>query len=133
MGFRLIFSGFCMGARARGIVAAQSPLALQPTPVPPQRFFRDFTCFITGFAVAVVWIFWILLELFLAATAIRIHYIGSGFTVATPPLQIVLAPVTFGQGGVWDLSSSEHPISSRSLPSSSDALEESHVDTFQVQ
>ena len=72
-------------------------------------------------------------DLLLTATAIRIHYTGSNFTVATPPLQIVLAPVVFGQGGVWDLSSSEHSVSSRSIPQSSHALEESNTDAVQDQ
>ena len=72
-------------------------------------------------------------DLFLTATAIRIQYTGSAYTVATPPLQIVLAPAIFGQGGVWDLSFSGQSFSSRSLPSSNDALEESHIDSVQVQ
>ena len=45
-------------------------------------------------------------DLFLSATAIRIHYPGSGFTVRTPPLQpfvpVPVLPLAIGQGGVWD-------------------------------
>ena len=72
-------------------------------------------------------------DLFLQATAYRLHYTGSGFSVPTPPVQAYLLPVAFGQGGVWDLSSSGEEISSRSLPSSNDALEETDVDALQVQ
>ena len=40
-------------------------------------------------------------DLLLTATAIRIHYQGSGFSVPTPPVQPAL--VLAGQGGgVWD-------------------------------
>ena len=68
-------------------------------------------------------------DLFLQATAFRLNYVGSGFSVPTPPVQLVLLPVQFGQGGVWDLDVSS-AASSRSLPTS-DAVEEANVDTFQ--
>ena len=68
-------------------------------------------------------------NLFLAATAVRIRYCGSGFSVPTPPVQLAL-PLAAGQGGVWDqdvLASSA--ADSRSLPSSpSNAVETQHVD-----
>ena len=44
-------------------------------------------------------------DLFLSATAIRINYAHSGFSVRTPPLQhfipVPVAPLAAGQGGVW--------------------------------
>ena len=55
-------------------------------------------------------------DLLLAATATRLCYQGSGWTVATPPVQLYLQPA-LGQGGVWDDSISD--FSERSLPSSS--------------
>ena len=61
-------------------------------------------------------------DLFLAATAIRINYAGSGWTVATPPLQPFIRLPLAGQGGVWDLSVFPGSGSSRSIPSSN-ALE----------
>ena len=70
-------------------------------------------------------------DLFLQATAFRLQYTGSGFSVPTPPVQLVVVPV-FGQQGVWDLSSSGVESSARSLPSS-DAVEETNVDSVQVQ
>ena len=67
-------------------------------------------------------------DLLLAATAVRIQYVGSGWTVATPPVQLFLQPAV-GQGGVWDLESSSVEPSSRALPSSaSDAVEDHHID-----
>ena len=67
-------------------------------------------------------------DLLLAATAVRIQYGGSGWTVATPPVQLYLQPA-IGQGGVWDQESSSVEPSSRALPSSgSDALEDEHTD-----
>ena len=60
-------------------------------------------------------------DLLLAATAVRIHYSGSGWSVATPPVQLYLQPA-LGQGGVWGDSSPEPSV--RSLPSSpSNAVE----------
>ena len=48
-------------------------------------------------------------DLLLTATAIRIRYQGSGFSVATPPVQPAL-PLAGQGGGVWDqdLSSSSN-------------------------
>jgi hypothetical protein len=40
-------------------------------------------------------------ELTLTATAVRIHYSGSGFSVPTPPVQPALQLAGQG-GGVWD-------------------------------
>ena len=62
-------------------------------------------------------------ELLLWATAVRIQYCESSFSVLTPPLQpFIQLPLAHGQGGVWDQSSEE--FSHRSLPSSGeDALE----------
>ena len=40
-------------------------------------------------------------DLLLTATAIRIHYQGSGFSVPTPPVQPALLLAGQG-GGVWD-------------------------------
>ena len=68
-------------------------------------------------------------DLFLTATAFRIQYNGSGYSVATPPVAPFVPPVQPGQVGVWDISSSEGPLSSRSLPSSDHALEEANLDT----
>ena len=66
-------------------------------------------------------------DLFLQATAFRLNYTASGFSVPTPPVQAFLLPVQFGQGGVWDLSSTG---SSRSLPDSN-AVEETDIDAVQ--
>ena len=64
-------------------------------------------------------------DLLLAATATRLRYSGSGWTVATPPVQLYLQPA-LGQGGVWEESFSDHSV--RSLPSShSNALEDEHA------
>lgn len=45
-------------------------------------------------------------DLFLSATAIRLKYSASGFSVRTPPLQpfvpVPVLPLAAGQGGVWD-------------------------------
>ena len=50
-----------MGARARGRVAAESPLALQPVPRSPPAYRRELCSFVTGFFTAVaLFIFWIL-------------------------------------------------------------------------
>ena len=70
-------------------------------------------------------------DLFLQATAFRLNYTGSGFSVPTPPVQLILLPVQFGQGGVWDLDVSSAE-SSRSLPLS-DAVEETNLDSVQSQ
>ena len=69
-------------------------------------------------------------DLFLEATAIRICYTGSAWTVPTPPLQVILPLVQPGQGGVWDFDSDFDSSSSRSLPVVSDAVEETNVDTI---
>ena len=69
-------------------------------------------------------------DLFLQATAIRINYCHSAWTVPTPPLQLQLQPVQPGQGGVWDFDSDFDSSSSRSLPVVSDAVEETNVDTI---
>ena len=68
-------------------------------------------------------------DLFLQATAFRLNYVASGFSVPTPPVQAFLLPVQFGQGGVWDLSSTG---SSRSIPDSN-AVEETDIDAVQNQ
>ena len=67
-------------------------------------------------------------ELFLWATAVRINYCASTFSVVTPPLQPFLRlQLAHGQGGVWDQSSGE--VSQRSIPNSSDhALEGQYTD-----
>ena len=54
--------GLLMGARARGKTGAQSPLALRPVPVPPHRYFRDFSCFLAGFSVALGVVIYLLLD-----------------------------------------------------------------------
>lgn len=56
-------------------------------------------------------------DLFLSATAIRLGYSASGFSVRTPPLQpflpLPVLPLAAGQGGVWE-----------------DALEDDDLDTI---
>ena len=50
-----------MGARARGRVAAESPLALQPVPRSPPAYRRELCSFVTGFFTAVaLFFYWIL-------------------------------------------------------------------------
>ena len=64
-------------------------------------------------------------DLLLSATAVRIHYVGSGFSVLTPPLQPWLQPALGQGGGAWDLASSN----SSGVTSSREASEtlESHA------
>ena len=57
------------------------------TPSESQRFLRS--C---------IWLLVDRTDLLLSATACRIHYQGSGFSVATPPVAIAL-PLAVGQGG----------------------------------
>ena len=73
-------------------------------------------------------------DLFLSATALRLHYTGSNFTVPTPPLQPFLV---LGQVGVtptvWDLDTVSE---ASSLPSSTvvnlnNAVEDQRFDNFQ--
>ena len=59
--FRFSF-GLLLGARDRGKTAAQSPLALRPVPVPSPRYFRDFSCFLAGFSVAIGVVIYLLLD-----------------------------------------------------------------------
>ena len=62
-------------------------------------------------------------DLCLLATGIRLHYTGSGFSVATPPVQPF--PI-LGQVGeqqtVWDLSSLSSEVDSEN------AVEEEYID-----
>ena len=54
MGTVLFLEGFlCMGAKARGRAAANSPLALQPTPK-PSSLRRDLCIFSCGFCTAAI-------------------------------------------------------------------------------
>ena len=65
-------------------------------------------------------------DLLLSATALRIHYLGSGFSVATPPVQPALQPAVGQGGGDWDLGASESSDSSESV--GSHAMEVENVD-----
>ena len=69
-------------------------------------------------------------DLLLAATAVRLRYSASGFSVATPLVEPVpVLPLAVGQGGVWESDSPSAELSSRSLPSIvSDAVENQHTD-----
>ena len=83
-------------------------------------------------------------DLFLTSTAIRLHYPGSGYSVATPAVQPVpVLPLAVGQGGgVWDNSDQSSVEDSLSTPAAdtvnlqdgvSDALEDEHVGSIQEQ
>ena len=76
-------------------------------------------------------------ELFLSATALRLNYSASGYSVPTPPLQPFLI---LGQVGavatVWDQDISEDDLNSGSSHnlsgfSGSDAVEVENLDTLQ--
>ena len=86
-----------------GCFAIQSEILSLLSPQESQRYLRS--C---------VYLFLETKDLLLTATAIRIHYQGSGFSVPTPPVQPAL--VLAGQGGgVWDQElSSSSSITDRS-------------------
>jgi len=68
-------------------------------------------------------------DLTLTATAVRIHYAGSGFSVPTPPVQPALQ-LAGQEGGVWDQEFSSDFASSGSAESEtiSHAVESQHSD-----
>lgn len=74
-------------------------------------------------------------DLFLASTAVRIQYCGSGFSVATPPVQPALVLAVGQGGGGWDSSVHTSAVSASSASSGSDhnALESSDPNGIQAQ
>ena len=74
-------------------------------------------------------------DLCLLATGIRLHYTGSGFSVATPPVQPFPILGQLGeQQTVWDLSSLSSEVDSASVAVvgsvgfPANAVEEEHID-----
>ena len=90
---------------------------------------------------------WLLVDkkdLLLTSTAIRLHYLGSGYSVATPAVQPVpVLPLAGGQGGgVWDTSDQSSVEESFAASATgianlqdvdSDALEDEHFGSIQEQ
>lgn len=72
-------------------------------------------------------------DLLLSATAVRIQYLGAGFSVATPPLAPALEIAVGQGGGDWDLTFSDvegFPESSAESVASH-AMEGEHIDGVQ--
>ena len=76
-------------------------------------------------------------ELFLSATALRLNYLASGYSVPTPPLQPFLILSQVGAvATVWDQDISEDDLNSSASHnlsgfSGSNAVEVENLDTFQ--
>ena len=72
-------------------------------------------------------------DLLLSATAVRIQYRGSGFSVATPPVQPALQLAVGQGGGDWDLEFSDNGsfLESSSESVASHAMEGEHTDGVQ--
>jgi len=68
-------------------------------------------------------------DLLLSATAVRLQYSGSEFSVATPPVQAALQLAVGQGGGDWDLEFSDNSESSE--PVESHAMEVEHTDGIQ--
>ena len=99
----------------------QGNILAYSTPAESHRYLR--TC---------VFLFVETRDLLLTATAVRLHYQGSGFSVPTPPVQPALQLA--GQGGdVWDqdFTSSDQDLTSSdsaSVENSSHAVEIQDID-----
>ena len=71
-------------------------------------------------------------DLLLSATAVRIQYLGEGFSVVTPPLAPALEIAVGQGGGDWDLAFSDADFPESSAQSvASHAMEGEHIDGVQ--